>query len=120
MTDNVTQFPEPGVVLDLDSLQRDPKEVKPPFIVRVGGRNITFADPNDIDWRDLVDINHPSQLLSFSLTRDDREHILGTDLPGWKFNELMEAYYVHYDFEKKIAEARRRAQFDNPGPGRGF
>lgn len=119
MTDNVTNLPTPGVVLDLDAMERPAKDVKPPFVVRVGGKDITFADPSELDWKDLVDINHPGQLVGISLSRADRDHILTTDLPTWKFGELMDSYYTHYDFDKKIEEARRRQAFERSIGGQG-
>lgn len=108
---NVTNLPEPGVVLDLDTLERPEKDVKPPFIVKVGGKKVTFTDPGEIDWQDLAAIDAPVDLFSVALSREDREHFRETRIPGWKFNELMESYYTHYDFEEKIRDAKRRAQF---------
>lgn len=109
MTDNVTRLPEPGVVLDLDALERPSEDIKPPFVVKVGGKNITFKDPAEIDWKDLAAVNIPSDLFSVSLERDDRRHIREQPMSGWKFNELMRAYYEHYDFEEKIRDAKRQA-----------
>lgn len=108
MTDDVTHLPTPGVILDLDLAERDPKDVKPPFTIRVGGRVITFVDPNEIDWQRLAEVAIPADLIHVSLTREDREHLLGQKMPTWKFNDLMKAYYDHYDLEDKIAAARRQ------------
>lgn len=111
MSDNVTSLPKTGVVLDLDSYERPDKEVKVPFVVTVGGREITFKDPGTIDWRDLANIEEPADLIHFSLEKEDRKHLGDTDLPVWKFNKMMEAYYEHYDLEDKIADARRQQAF---------
>lgn len=110
MTD-VTHLPTPGVVLDLDLAQRDETEVKPPFIVKVGDRQVTFKDPEEISWEEFAAVQMPQDLIHVSLEREDRDHIFKQNLPTWKFNKLMEAYYVHYDLETKIAAARRQAQF---------
>ena len=110
MTDNVINLPEPGVVLDLDAAERKPSDVKPPFIVKVGGRNVKFEDPNEIDWKSLAAVEIPADLIHVSLTKEDRIHLLDLDLPGWKFNQLMESYYTHYDLEDKIRAAKRRQQ----------
>lgn len=111
MTDNVTKLPEPGVILDLDAEERNPEDVKPPFVVRVGDRLVTFADPNEIDWKDLAEVEIPVDLLRVALSKDDRAHVSKVEMPSWKFNKLMEAYYSHYDLEQKIRDAKRRAQF---------
>lgn len=108
---NVTQLPEPGVILNLDTLQRPEKDVKPPFIVVLAGRRITFTDPAEIDWQDLAGIDVPADLFSVALTRDDRNFFREQRMAGWKFNELMQSYYTHYDFEDKIRDAKRRANF---------
>lgn len=112
MTDNVTHLPEPGVILDLDIEEKDPKDQKPPFTVKVGGRAITFKDPNDIEWQRLASIQIPADLIHVSLEREERQHIFAQNLPTWKFNKLMESYYDHYDLEAKIEAARRQAQFN--------
>jgi hypothetical protein len=109
VTDNVTRLPEPGVILDLDAEERDPKDVKPPFVAKVGDRNITMADPSEIDWRELASVEIPQDLLRVAMSKEDRNHLQRTALPGWKFNRLMEAYYTHYDLEEKIRAAKRQA-----------
>lgn len=111
MTDNVTRLPEPGVILDLDAEERPEKDIKPPFVVNIESRRVTFADPTEIDWRDLAAVEIPADLLRVAMTRDDRQYLQGLALPTWKFNRLMEAYYTHYDLEDKIRNARRQAQF---------
>ena len=111
MTDNVTRLPEPGVILDLDAETRPEKDVKPPFVVKVGGRNVTFTDPTEIDWKDLAAVEIPADLLRVAMSKEDRRHLSETDLPGWKFNRLMEMYYLHYDLEDKIRAAKNQAAF---------
>lgn len=111
--DNVTRLPEPGVILDLDSEERKEKDIKPPFVTKVGGKNITLLDPSEVDWRDLATVDIPSDLLRVAMSREDREHLNETALPAWKFNRLMEAYYTHYDLESKIRDAKRQAAFSS-------
>lgn len=110
MTDNVTHLPEPGVILDLDVEERPAKDVKPPFVAKIGGRNITFTDPAELDWRDLAGVEIPGDLLHVALEGDDLKHLRELTLPAWKFNRLLEAYYTHYDLEDKIRDAQRRAK----------
>jgi len=111
VSDNVTHLPEPGVVLDLDAEERPSKDVLPPFVVTIGGRNVTFADPTEIDWKLLAEVDLPVDLLRVAMSKEDRKHLSSVDLPGWKFNRLMEAYYTHYDLEDKIRDAKRQAAF---------
>lgn len=108
---NVTTLPEPGVILDLDALERPEKDIKQPFIVKVEDRRITFTDPEEIDWRDLATVDIPADLFRVALASEDRTFLLEQSMPTWKFHKLMEGYYKHYDFEEKIAAAKRRAQF---------
>lgn len=107
----VHQLPEPGVIVDLDTVERDPKDVKDPFVAKVEGRNVTFADPNEIDWRDLASVQIPQDLLRVSLSTEDLEHIQDVKMPSWKFNKLMKAYYDYYDLAEKIKQAQRQATF---------
>lgn len=111
MTDNVSHLPKPGVILDLDIEERDPKDIKPAFVVNVAGKAITLADPSTIDWRDLAAVSMPQDLLRVAMSREDRNHLSTSALEAWKFNRLMEAYYAHYDLEDKIRAAKRQAQF---------
>lgn len=109
MTNNISQLPTPGVVLDLDLEQRDPKDVRPAFVVQVGGQPITMKDPSEVDWQDLAAMADPRELLPLVMSSEDRRHLAKTALPGWKFNRLMEAYYAHYDLDEKIRQAKRQA-----------
>lgn len=111
MTDNVTQLPEPGVILDLD-IEEKPN-AKDPFKVKVGGKVITFADPDDIPWQDLATVGIPADLIRVSMKKEDAKHIQDqTKLPTWKFRKLMDTYYSYYDMEEKIRDAKRQQQFN--------
>lgn len=81
---------------DLDALEReDAKEV---FTATVGGKDVRFADPSDLDWQDVASINaaDPEQFLSSVVHEDDSEHFFGESIPSWKLNKLLEAYLDHY------------------------
>lgn len=106
---NVAPFVKP-VDFDLDAAQRPADQVKSTFVARIGGREVSFADPETLDWKDLLDIEEPVGFLRYSVSEDDRIHILGQEMPAWKLGALMEAYQAHYGFEDKIAEARRKAR----------
>lgn len=106
MTD-VTKLPG-TIALDLDAATRD--DEKGPFTVVISDREITFGDPEDLDWRDLLMLQDPAEFLRLSLAAEDRKFILEQPLPAWKFNRLMEAYYSHFDLEDKVRQARRQQQ----------
>lgn len=107
--DNVSHLPEPGVILDLDTAERPKEDVKAPFVVKIGGRQVTFKDPAEIDWQDLAAASAPGDLIRVSLSREDRVHLSEVNMPTWKFTKLMDAYYTHYDLEDKIRAAKRQA-----------
>lgn len=104
--DNVTTLPG-NVTLNLDEAVNENE--KPPFIVKVQGREITFADPANLDWRDLLQLQDPTAFLRLSLSAEDRKFLFDTPMPSWRFNKLMEAYYGHFELEDQIREARRKA-----------
>lgn len=109
MSENVTNLPG-RISLDLDSESRPDAEVKPPFVVVVAGREITMEDPANLDWRDLLLLESPTDFLRLSLSAEDRKFLLEQSLPGWKFNKLMEGYYTHFDLDEKVRQARRQQQ----------
>ena len=97
------------IVFDLDAEVRPASEIKPPFVFTLKGREITMADPADMDWRDLAAVEEPSDLIEGALSYDDREFLANQELEAWRFNALMEAYYNHYDLEAAVRKAKRRA-----------
>lgn len=105
-TTNVTSLPEQGLVIDLDTLER--KDRKPPFKAKIGDRVIEMIDPQEIDWRDLLQMQDPREFLRLALSEEDRSYLSSLELPGWKFGQLMEAFYRHYDLEQLAADARRQ------------
>jgi len=105
---NVRELPS-NITLDLDAEQRPESEVKPPFAVKINDRVITMEDPANLDWRDLILLDDPTQFLRLALSPEDRKYLLNQDnVPGWKFNRFMEAYYAHYELDEKVAKARRQ------------
>lgn len=109
MTD-VSTLPQ-NISLDLDVATRD--DEKPPFRVVVSERTIEMKDPAELDWRDLILLDSPTEFIRLALSKDDREFLYAQDLPGWKFNKLMEAYYGHFDLEEKLHEARRNQRLQS-------
>lgn len=100
----------PLVHFDLDAATRKPESVKPVFKAKIGGRIVEFADPETLDWKDLLDIDEPVGFLRYSVPEADRLHILAQPMEAWQLGELMEAYQTHYGFEDKIADAKRKAR----------
>jgi hypothetical protein len=112
MTDSPTQLPR-QIAFDLDSAQRPEDEVKPPFVANVHGREITMEDPDNLDWRDLILMEKPTEFLRLALSKEDRKFLLEQSIEGWRFNQLMEAYYSHYDLEDKLQQAHRQQRLSS-------
>jgi len=95
------------ISLDLDAVERPEKDVVPPFAVKVGGKRIEMTDPDEIDWKDLAELDDPIGFLRYALNDEDRAHLREVDLPGWKFRRLMDGYMAHYKLNERVAEAQR-------------
>lgn len=106
---NVSNLPV-DVDFDLDAEERDPSEIKPPFRTNVGGRVITMTDPAEIDWQDLMEIGDPAMFLRYAMSKEDREHVAGLRIPGWKLGLLVEKYQKHYGLDEQLAKARRQGR----------
>lgn len=104
----MTDLPAQDIALDLDAAQRPAEDVVEPFAARVGGKRIVMTDPQEIDWQDLLEIEDPAGFLRHCVSKEDRDHLRGLTLPGWKFGKLIDAYLAHYRLEEKMEEARRR------------
>jgi hypothetical protein len=104
--DNVRTLPV-QVDFDLDSYERAPEDVIPSLVMKIGGKPITLTNPDEIDWRDLVDMDNPVQFLTFSMSTEDRKHLMSLKLPAHKMAKLMEVYNDHFKLEDKIAAVRR-------------
>lgn len=104
--DNVRPLPA-QVDFDLDSYERAPEDIIAPLVIKVGGKPVTFTNPDEIDWRDLIDMTNPIQFLTYSVSEADRRHIMGLALPAHKLAKLMEVYQDHFKLEEKIAAVRR-------------
>lgn len=104
---NVT--PLPGHVnLNLDEVENE--EAKEPFVVVLGGREISFSDPAELDWQDLLEINDPVQFLRYVVSKEDREYIHKQRIPAFKFAKLMDAFSTYYELDEKLEQARREAR----------
>ena len=92
------------VSINLDDLER--KNVKEPFVAVIGGREVKFSDPEDMDWEDLAALESPGDFVDMCTSDEDREHIYDQKLPAFKFKRLFEAYQQHYDL--LAARGKRR------------
>lgn len=108
-------FVDNGVVFDLDTVERPADQVvSQPFVVNIKGRPIQMIDPGELDFRDVLAMDNPSEFLRHAISAEDREFIALQDIPAWKFNALMERYGKHYRLEERQRAAeeqqRRRTQ----------
>lgn len=92
---------------DLDAYERPAEEVIPDYKIKLGGRVIVMTNPDEIDWKDLLDITDPVGFLTYAVSREDREHILGLDIPSYKFGKLMDGYYAHFNIQERMEKARQ-------------
>lgn len=108
--DNVRDLnlPPEEVDLDLDTVEKDEKDVKPPYRTRVAGRILTFGNPEDVDWQDLLLIQSPVDLLQFVLNTEDLRFLREQHLPGWKLGKLMNGFSEHYDLDERMRQAQRQ------------
>ena len=106
MTQNVTQLPDPGVILDLDTYEKE--DPKPPYKFNLMGRVLTLLDPEDVDWQILAAVELPQDIIRACMSDDDRSYFFRQVLPSGKFTALMESYYDHYDVAERIRQAKTR------------
>lgn len=107
--DNVTNLPDKRITFDLDAEEReDAPEV---FVANVNGRAISMQDPEELDWKDLLDITQPVDFIKYAVAEEDRQYIFAQKIKSWKLNRLMERYMDHYGLKEKLAEADRRQKF---------
>lgn len=104
--DNVNELPV-SVDLDLDQAER-PKGAEH-FRTRVNKKVLSFANPEDLDWRDILLMENPAEIIRLALDDEDRRFLYEQELPAWKMNKLLEAYQAHFGLEDKIRDARRRS-----------
>lgn len=99
MTDNVTQL-NAKVQSNLDEMERDGKV---PFAAVINGHRFEMKDPHEIDFKDLMTIEHPANFLKFALDDEAKKILAEEYVPGWKFNRLIEDYMKYYDLDPNRA-----------------
>jgi hypothetical protein len=81
--------------LDLDALERE--QAPDPFSFVHEGRTFVLADPQEMDWRDIVDaLGHPELFFRSALSDEDRKVFLSQKMPAWKLGALVKRYREHY------------------------
>lgn len=95
MSDNVTRLNQ-KVHSNLDEMERDSKE---PFGAVINDRRFTMKDPAEIDFKDLLTIEHPANFLKFALDDDAKKVVAEEYIPGWKFERLIKDYMEYYDLD---------------------
>ena len=90
------------------SLNLDTYETEAPaedFVVVVGGKRLTFTDPMEIPWQDLVELSDPEEFARLCLSEKDRDHFLNHPLSGRKMNVLMTEFRKHFGLTRTPGEA---------------
>jgi hypothetical protein len=97
--DNVHQLNQ-KVALNLDELERESKGV---FSFVHNGTRVEMKDPSEIDIKDLMTIEHPANFLKYALSDEAKKLLAETEMPGWKFNTLIEKYMEFYGLDPQRA-----------------
>jgi hypothetical protein len=86
-------------VIDVDKLPAPTR--KPPFLAKLGNEKVvTFLDPQEIVWSDLLKaLTDPTEFFRSCLSPADHEAFLATQLPIWKLIALVNAYTEHYQID---------------------
>lgn len=84
------------VNLNLDELERESKE---PFSAVIDGHRFTMKDPQEIDFKDLLSIEHPANFFKYALDDDAKKILAEATVPGWKFEALLKGYMEHYGLD---------------------
>ncbi len=94
--------------LNLDKLEREGAQADP-FVFILGGKRITMIDASDIEWQTLLDAtSQPRKLLRLILRDEDQETFFAANVPSWKLNALMGAYFEHFGVDPEALAASRR------------
>lgn len=91
------QIPEPSrnlIATNLDTVERD--SVRPPFWFVIGGREITLADPANLDWQEVDGIDDEVAYLKLAMSDEDLGFFLTQKVPLWKMERLGRDYQTHY------------------------
>lgn len=91
-----------NISLDLDALEKErPVE---PFRSKIGGKVVTFTDPRDIDWKDLLEIENPAEFFRHAVSEEDKVHLREVKIEGWRFGKLIDSYLTHFGLDKMVGK----------------
>lgn len=93
--DNVVQMNQ-RINTNLDAMTRDSK---PPFAASINNRRFEMKDPAEIDFKDLMEVQHPANFLKYALDDDAKKVLAEETIPGWKFEKLIREYMEYYDLD---------------------
>lgn len=82
----------PDVDFNLDTYELEKRK---PFAFVLKGRRIELADPAELDWHLLADVDGPEELAEVCMTEADRKFFLAQPLAAGKLNELMLRFRRH-------------------------
>lgn len=94
-----TTKPKTKIALNLDALERE--DAAEPFVVVVGGKEVEFIDPAELDWEELAEFDSPRDFVNMALDDESRDHVLAQKLPGWKFKALWDGYQAHFGVDNR-------------------
>jgi len=104
--DNVTDI-NSQVDLNLDTIELEKRR---PFFFSMkdtegNPRRIRMSDPHLIDWKTILEMEKPIELLREVLSEDDKEFLRENPIESEKFNVLMERFFKHYGFNLQQGKA---------------
>jgi hypothetical protein len=108
--DNVRPLPGVAPHFDLDSYEVPDKEKREPFTIQLNGELLTFTDPQDAEWEELLNITGPHEFVRLCLSEEDLQKLYDAQLSSRKFNALLEAFERHYGIIDKVRKAQRDNQ----------
>lgn len=97
--DNVRRL-DRKVNSNLDAMERDSKG---DFVGVINGREFVMKDPAEIDFKDLMSIEHPANFLKYALDEEGKKVLAEETIPGWKFEKLVQDYMEYYDLDPNRA-----------------
>lgn len=96
----------------VEEAERPPGEQFEPFVADVYGRTITFGDPAEIDYQDLLQCETAMEFWKYTVSQEDRDYIAGKRMPGWRLGALLTAYLGHFRAADRVdADVRRKLGF---------
>lgn len=83
--------------VDLADAERvEESKQREPFRAEIAGRVIVMTDAADLDWKVLLNIEHPVEFLRHCINDEDRDWLREQNIKGAVFNKMIEAYQRHY------------------------